>query len=316
MTESSRGLRPTTGRTRLPVSSGTNRRSSRTPRGHLARQLPAIQAAALKACALDGVNDSLVEDPRLCHFDPAVLACRDGDAADCLTAPQLEALRRIYSGPKNPRTGAQIFPGYPPGTEAAPGGWAAWITSAKPEAVIQFRFGNTYYGEAVFENAKWDFRTLNFDTDVAFGDEEGRTSSQFDKSRSAILPCARRQANPVPRLGRRCDCTVESIQYYETARASLAQFPDARSDASSPVQDFYRLFMVPGMGHCGVGPNRFGNGAGTSGEPQHDAFASLEQWVEKGIAPEKICPYPKVARYNVSGDPNDAVSFSCVEQSR
>ena len=84
-------------------------------------KLPAIQNAALAACdSLDGVKDGLIEDPRVCHFDPSVLACKGADSPSCLTPPQLEALRMIYAGPKNPRTGAQIFPGYPPGTEAVP----------------------------------------------------------------------------------------------------------------------------------------------------------------------------------------------------
>jgi len=136
-------------------------------------KLPLIQSAVLAACdTLDGVNDGLVEDPRVCRFDPSVLTCKDAGQSECLTPPQVEALRKIYSGPRNPRTGAQIYPGYSPGTEAAPGSWAAWITPAAPEKAIQFRFGNTYYGQAVFEDPQWDFRTLNFDSDVTFGDQK------------------------------------------------------------------------------------------------------------------------------------------------
>jgi hypothetical protein len=298
-------------------------------------KLPAIQAAALAACdALDGVKDGLVEDPRICHFDPAGLACKNGDATDCLTPLQLEALRRIYSGPKNPRTGAQIFPGYPPGTEAGPGGWAAWITPAKPEAAIQFQFGNTYYGEAVFESPKWDFRSLNMDSDVAFGDQK---AGPVLNSTNPDLRSFRARGGKLIQYhgwGDAAIAPLSSIEYYEAAQAFLSRFPDARSNTSHSVQDFYRLFMVPGMGHCGggVGPNQFGNGAGALADPQHNVFAALEGWVEKGIAPEKIiatgtaiedrskiltrplCPYPKVARYNGSGDPNDAGSFSCAEQ--
>src|SRR5262245_31677842 len=109
-------------------------------------KLPAIQNAVVAACdTLDGVKDGLLEDPRACRFDPSVLLCKASDSSECLTAPQIETLKKIYSGPKNPRTGEQIFPGYPPGTEAAPGTWALWITPANPSNGIQFNFGNTYY---------------------------------------------------------------------------------------------------------------------------------------------------------------------------
>src|SRR5580692_3821486 len=78
-------------------------------------KLPAIQKAAVAQCdALDGVKDGLIEDPRTCHFDPGVLACKGADTPECLTAPQLGALRKIYAGPKNPRTGEQLFPGPSP----------------------------------------------------------------------------------------------------------------------------------------------------------------------------------------------------------
>jgi feruloyl esterase len=83
---------------------------------------PAIHAAVLAACdAYDGVKDGVLEDPTRCHFDPGVLACKDGDGPSCLTAPQVEAARKIYSGPVNPRTKQQIFPGLEPGSE---NGWA------------------------------------------------------------------------------------------------------------------------------------------------------------------------------------------------
>jgi len=73
-------------------------------------KLPAIQNAALAACdALDGVKDGLIEDPRVCRFDPSVLTCKGTESNECLTTPQVEALRRIYAGPKNPRTASRSF---------------------------------------------------------------------------------------------------------------------------------------------------------------------------------------------------------------
>ena len=81
-------------------------------------EIPAITAAALDKCdALDGVKDGVIDDPRKCHFDPAVLLCKGGDSDSCLTGPQVEALKKIYAGPTN-ATGQQIFPGILPGGEA------------------------------------------------------------------------------------------------------------------------------------------------------------------------------------------------------
>ena len=126
---------------------------------------------------------------------------------------------------------------------------------------------------------------------------------------------------------------ASSIEYYESVRAFLSKYPDARSDAARPTDAFYRLFMVPGMGHCagGIGPNRFGNaGSGSSTDPEHDVFTALQRWVEQGAAPEYVigtgsavgdsstrmtrplCAYPNVAQYKGSGDTNDAANFACV----
>ena len=114
----------------------------------------------------------------------------------------------------------------------------------------------------------------------------------------------------------------------------MAKYPDPRTQARSSVDDFYRLFMVPGMGHCGggSGPNVFGNGStvtGAANDPERDLVTALDLWVDKGVAPDHfigtgkavgdpakvltrpLCAYPKTARYNGSGDINDASNFTC-----
>jgi feruloyl esterase len=299
-------------------------------------KLPAIQKAAVAACdSLDGVKDGLLEDPRDCRFDPAVLTCQGADGPDCLTAPQVTALRKIYAGPKNPRTGKQIYPGYSPGTEGAPGSWAGWVMNKPPENAIQFAFGNSYYGHAVFEDRNWDYRSLDYDADVEFGD---RKAGVVINANNPDLRSFRARGGKLLMYhgwGDAAIAPLSSIEYYEKVTAFLAKFPDARSDASRPVQDFFRLFMVPGLGHCdsGIGPNHFGNdnyaGDGIPGDPERDILAALERWVEKDAAPERLigtgtavhepsktltrplCPYPQEVRYNGTGDPNQAASFSC-----
>ena len=297
-------------------------------------KLPAIQRAVLAACdRVDGISDGLIEDPRACRFDPAVLTCTGADGSDCLTAAQVDTLKKIYAGPKNPRTGEPIFPGQPPGTEAVQGGWAAWITPASPEASIQAGFGNSYYGHVVFEDPKWDFRSLDFDRHVALGDAK---AGPVLNSTSPDLRSFRAAGGKLIQYhgwGDAAISALSSIDYYESVRAFLSKYPDARSEASRGSEEFYRLFMVPGMGHCGggAGPNRFGNGGvSTSADPEHDIFLALERWVEQGVAPDRVagagtaaddpsksltrplCVYPRVARYQGSGDPNAAASFACV----
>ena len=293
-----------------------------------AAKLPAIQKAALAACdGLDGVKDGLIENPRICRFDPQELLCKSADGPDCLTMPQIQALKKIYAGPTNPRTGAQIFPGYPPGTESVPGTWATWIIGP-----IQSGFGNSYYGQAVFEKPEWDFRTLNFDSDVTLGDEKAgiilnATSPDLRSFRARGGKLIQYHGWGDPAIS-----PISSIEYYESVRSFLGKYPDPRSDSSKPAQDFYRLFMVPGMGHCGggVGPNNFGNGGrAVITDPEHDIVSALERWVEKDVSPDHLigsgtvvgdpskqmtrplCPYPQTAQYLGTGDANYASSFAC-----
>jgi len=114
----------------------------------------------------------------------------------------------------------------------------------------------------------------------------------------------------------------------------MTKYPNGRTHTQGAVDDFYRLFMVPGMGHCGggIGPNVFGNGntvAGAKNDPERDLLTALDRWVEKGVAPDQfigtgkvvgdpakvltrpLCAFPTVARYKGSGDVNDAASFTC-----
>lgn len=296
-------------------------------------KLPVIQKAILDSCdALDGVEDGLIEDPRVCDFRLGSLACEAGDAADCLTEEQITTLEKIYNGPGNPRTGEHIFPGYPMGTEAVPGGWVPWIISPAPQAPsIQAGFGNSYYGQAVFEQAVWDFNTLDLDEDLAFGDAK---AGPIFNSTNPDLRSFRANDGKLIQYhgwGDAAITALSSIDYYESVRTFLNRFPDPRSETRD-MDDFYRLFLVPGMGHCsgGIGPNNFGNGIlATSIDPEHDLLSALEAWVEQDVAPARLigtgtavndpettltrplCPYPRTARYLGSGDPNNAENFAC-----
>ena len=298
-------------------------------------KLPAIQKAAVDQCdALDGVKDGLIEDPRACHFDPGTIACKGAESAECLTSKQVAILRRIYSGPINPRTGVQIFPGYSPGTEAVAGTWDGWIVPGPKNTPAQFSFANTFFLQAVYENLKADFHALNFDSDVAYADEK---TGALLNSNNPDLRSFRDRGGKLIQYHGWGDAAIapqNSINYYDMVQIFLAQYPDGRTSPSTQISDFYRLFMVPGMGHCngGIGPNVFGNGqtaAGAKNDPERDHHTALDQWVEKGVAPDHfigtgkvvadpakvltrpLCAYPKFAHYKGTGDVNDAANFSC-----
>jgi feruloyl esterase len=300
-------------------------------------KLPAIQKAAVEACdTIDGVKDGVIEDPRRCHFNPDILTCKGADGPDCLTGPQVEALKRIYEGPKNPRSGEQVFPGFSPGTEAVPGNWALWITGTAPGRSLQFMFGNTFYQHVVFEDLKWDYRALNFDGDVKLADQKAK---QVLNSDNPDLRPFRARGGKLIQYHGWGDAAIpplSSILYYGQVRSSLMKNRDAGAKARE-VGDFYRLFMVPGMGHCagGLGANNFGNFGVSSAppDPDHDIVSALERWVEKGVAPARIvasgyvdgnpskgaitrplCPYPTVAHWKGTGSTNDAGNFECVDE--
>jgi hypothetical protein len=323
-----------------------------TPGAYLnANNLKAIQAATLASCdALDGVVDGVVEDPRRCRLDPASLACPAGTESDsCLTPPQVEAVRKIMQGPRKAHashmsrvkhdnaTGGQIFPGYFTSAAGEPGSWSAWITGpAVPGASIQAFFGNAFFGRVVNEipaPGVWDFSTFDFGEDMRAAD---RKAEQTFNATDPDLRSFRRR-NPKGKIitwhGWE-DPAISALSAIDYYRQVVRQNHDAR--------DFFRLFLAPGMLHCGggPGPNSFGQSLPQapplSSAPEHDILSALERWVENGVAPERIvavkyvgnqpaqgiertrplCAYPKVAVYKGSGSTQDEANFECRRPSR
>lgn len=289
-----------------------------------ASKLPAIHAAAIAACdATDGLADSLIENPNTCAFKPATLLCQGAENDQCLTEAQVTALQKLYDGPKNPRTGASIYSGW------ARGGELGWARSVVGRDVTNL--GRTYFSNLVFQNPKWDYGTFNFDSDMAFAESKvGKFADAIEPNLSA----AKRRGVKIIQYHGWNDQTLQpgnSPAYYERVTAAMGGLAN--------TQDFYRLFMVPGMTHCYFGPgaSSFG-GVGQQSPPTRDALhdiqTALENWVENGVAPNQLiatkyvddaaqttavkltrllCPYPSVARYKPSGNPNDAGSFVCTK---
>jgi feruloyl esterase len=259
-----------------------------------------IHDEAIAACdAGDGVTDRIISDPMRCRFDPEVLRCAGVDGADCLTAAQVESLRKIYRGPSNPATGEQVVRGVEPGSEL------------ELPAFSGFRIYENYWKQLVFNDPTWDLRTLDFDSDLKTArDMDGGVLSATDPDLGAF----------VARGGKLFlwhgwnDTLITprgTIDYYDEIVMKMG---------ADRVRDSMRLFMMPGVLHCsgGDGPDRI------------DHLAVLEQWVEKGEAPDRVvarrslegggeltrplCPHPQRARYRGTGSTDDAASFDCVSE--
>jgi feruloyl esterase len=297
-----------------------------------AAKISALSAAVLKACdAQDGVADGLVNDPQSCRFDPATLQCQDTDSNSCLTAPQVAALKKLYAGPKNSK-GEKIFPGRVLGGEDGPGGWAAWVVGASPSTALMYQFTTNFFPNMVFDDPKWDFKTFNFDKDVKAADE--KQAANLNATDANLKAFAKRGGKLIIYHGW-SDAAISAfntIDYYNSVTAAMGAHDGGQ---------FMRVFLVPGMQHCGggPGPNAFGQQgfSGIQSDAQHNIYAALEQWVEKGAAPERLvatkylsdanptqgvkmtrplCPYPQVAQYKGSGDSNDEANFVCGQKKK
>ncbi len=261
-----------------------------------------LHKAVLEACdALDGVKDGVLENPVKCHFDPKVLLCKQGDDPSCLTAPQVEAARQIYAGPRDSR-GTSLFPGLEPGSET---GWAT-LSGSRPMALA-----DETYKYLVFQDPSWDYLTFDAERDMAAGDQkvgalmnstDPNLKPLFDRGGKVLMYHGWTDPGIAPR---------NSVNYYESVVERLGKAATSNS---------IRLFMVPGMGHCQ-------GGDGTSTFSMIDA---ISKWVEQGKTPERIeasrvragktdrtrplCPYPQVAVYNGSGSTDESANFSCRAQ--
>jgi TonB family protein len=290
-----------------------------------ANKIPAIGAAVVAACdANDGVKDGVLNDPRACRFDPKVLLCKQGDADTCLTAPQVAALKKIYDGPVDAK-GKQLFPGFLPGGEEGPGGWLTWIGQA-PGKDLQTVFAGGFFTNMITTQEPVDLKNINVEAAVKLADEQqAQTFNATDPNLKAFMA---RGGKLIVYHGW-SDAALPpqaAVNYYSSVEETLGEPATA---------SFMRLYMVPGMQHCegGPGATSFGQFA-PAGDAQHDLNQALEQWVEKGMAPEKLiatkyvserdhsrgvkmtrplCAYPQSPRYKGAGDSNDAASFECVK---
>jgi len=281
-------------------------------------KMKAIEDATLAACdAKDGVKDGVIDEPDKCHFDPATLLCHGAESDACLTEAQVGAMKKIYSGPKNSK-GEQLFPGYLPGGEAGNGGWSRWVTGPDAQQAV---YGNGFFGDMMFQNPAWDFRTFQWDRDMKIADDKFARS--FNSTDANLKPFKDRGGKLLIYHGwsDTAISPLNAINYYHSVVAKMGQKQTA---------EFVQLYMVPGMQHCagGPGPSTFGSNPSAVTDPDQSMFSALDRWVTGGAAPEKIiatktktantpertrplCPYPQVARYKGSGSTDEARNFTC-----
>ena len=258
-----------------------------------------LNKAVLQACdAYDGVKDGLLNDPRSCKFDPATLLCKGADSESCLTAKQLESVKRVYA-PAKLKTGELVFPGKEPGSET---GWQViGGTADQPPGVSMGSFLVAY------DNAQWDWRGFDLDRDLKIVDEKvGTIINAVNPDLSAF----KARGGKLLLYHGWNDTAISpgnTINYYSSVLSKMGTKQD----------NWIRLFMAPGVAHCGNGP----------GPNQFNFMAALERWRESGVAPDSItayhvtnnrvdmtrplCVYPELAQYKGTGSTNDASSFIC-----
>ncbi len=139
------------------------------------RKLAFVEKASLAACdELDGVKDHVIGDPSKCHFDPQVLLCKGDDASDCLTQPQIDAVKAIYVGTKD-QQGALIFPGFTPGDETS---WKVWLIGDDPGFALGPRFVENYFRYMVTGDPKANILAASVDDLLRqFGRKKPTTST-------------------------------------------------------------------------------------------------------------------------------------------
>jgi len=276
-------------------------------------QVTLIHNAVLAACdALDGVKDGIVSDPRSCRFDPAVLKCKSGQAAEqCLSDPQITAVRRLYDDVRGPGGEVYVY-GYSRGSEP---GWTQVLNitadPAKAASARDLGLRAMMFGDPSFSFASFD----------AQRDSPRARSSAIAKEYEAADP----NLKPFLSKGGKLILWHGLDDQLPSPWGTLAYYNQMQQAVGS-LRAATRLFLAPGVTHCGGGP----------GPSSLDTLAALDSWVNTGVAPERVtavrprppanapqapgpftpmsrpvCAYPAQARYDGKGDPNAEGSFAC-----
>jgi feruloyl esterase len=289
--------------------------------------LSVVDHALLAACdAADGVKDGLIQNPAQCEFDVRTLICKPGEAENCLSADQADAIATYITATRD-ETGRVLYPGSAT-TDLRGGGMDVWTVgmmapdaagTAEPwtkpgQAPLSWQFSDNVQKYFVHRDQGFNLRNFRFDaasvdlfrrrTEAGNADDPARLTPFIAEGRKLLIYHGFSDPALAP---------YRTVKFYEDLAAAQGGYDAAQRNV--------RLFMVPNMQHCGGG----------SGPNVFDTLSALEDWVEQGKAPDAIlarhftgnspkqpvdrsmplCPFPSAATYKGQGDVNDAANWSC-----
>lgn len=290
-------------------------------------KLGVLHKAVLSTCGAKGnglAADPFLADPSICRFDPATLACGETASDSCLTPAEIETAKAFYSGPLN-HAGKPTYYGWPLGSEAP--GFSGWrFTEQSPggepafDGLFKWVFG-----------AGWDWRKFDFDRDMP--KVQAELGPSVDGAVRGDVSRFRARGGKLVIFQGWADTLVapdQTLAFYDGLGRKFG--------GTTKVQSFARLFMAPGVMHCGggAGPNAFDSANDPMPKPptgtaEDDLFVAMTRWVEEGKAPVRIiatkyvddspakgvamqrplCAYPQKAWYKGAGPTSDAKSFTC-----
>jgi Tannase and feruloyl esterase len=292
-----------------------------------ASKVPAINKAVLAACRRHEPA-AFLADPRACHFFPDTLVCKGAETDACLTPAQAGSVKALYAS-SYLKDGKLVYHGLLPGGELGDNGWPGWITGDSPNTSAGAKYAGGYFRNLVYSNPSWDLNSFDLDRDLKAAEE--KTAGALDAVNPDLTAFKARGGKLILYHGWNDPAIspLATIDYYNSVVETVG---------AQQTGEFVRLFLVPGMQHCagGPGPTDFGQWGPTFNpaldDAAHNITVALEQWVEKGTAPEQviargntdpsgagkgtkfaqpICAYPQAAQYKGSGDRKNAASYAC-----
>ena len=251
----------------------------------------------LKACdAADGLADGMIFNPRACRFDPAALQCKADKNASCLSAAQVGALKQAFAGPKNSRA-TQVYPAFPWDTGIDAQGFIPGILTSGGGSPVNAKAYPTIDVDAIQDRSEANgvtqlTNTVRWTNLTSFFAHGGKILYYHGWSDPWFSP-------------------LDTLEYYQRMAKDSGGLDKVRAQAS-------RIYLVPGMNHCGGGPATLDN---------FDLLTAVVDWVEKGKAPDAViatgrdfpgrsrplCAWPAHAQYQGTGNPQDAANFACRE---